>query len=314
METEQEWEFVNKEIQTRAGKKENEWFIGLYKNETTGHWTWVNGKQLTIDKWQRNKPKDNEFYVLMAKEYPKGSKGSFNSFNLNVYRGWICEEETDNCGRDCFIHIPVAPTTQGEQTISTAYNSTTASASTLTSSAPEVHGQKGDNDNSSILVIVAASLGASLFFVLMILAVLLLRRRKRRNHRKEDKNPPKKSSHQSAKIDQSQYEPVDHAEVAKLLGTPEANKAENKIEHVSPSENCVHAVVNKKDKKINEGDLVYAELAEFDSANNDKTPRKPPSYEQTVYADVNVVPPEVRNPTSLDSTQPTYANVQKTGV
>jgi len=66
--------------------------------------------------------------------------------------------------------------------------------------------------------------------------------------------------------------------------------------------------------QISEGDLVYAELAEFDSANNDKTPRKPPSYEQTVYADVNVVPPEVRNPTSVDSTQPTYANVQTTGV
>ena len=39
-------------------------------------------------------------------------------------------------------------------------------------------------------------------------------------------------------------------EVAKLLWTPEANKAENKIEHVSPSENCVYAVVNKKDKKV----------------------------------------------------------------
>jgi len=66
--------------------------------------------------------------------------------------------------------------------------------------------------------------------------------------------------------------------------------------------------------KRKEGDLVYAQLAEFDGANNDKTAQKPPSYEPTVYADVDVMPPEVFNSTSVDSTQPTYANVQTTGV
>ena len=57
-------------------------------------------------------------------------------------------------------------------------------------------------------------------------------------------------SHQPAQIDQNQYEPVDRVEVAKLLGTSDINKAENKIEHVSPSENCEYAVVNKKEKKV----------------------------------------------------------------
>lgn len=38
--------------------------------------------------------------------------------------------------------------------------------------------------------------------------------------------------------------------MAKLLETPDTNKAEKKIEHVSPSENCEYAVVNKKDKKV----------------------------------------------------------------
>jgi len=57
-------------------------------------------------------------------------------------------------------------------------------------------------------------------------------------------------SHQTVEIDQNQYEPVDRVEVAKLLGTPDINKAEKKIEHVSPSENCEYAVVNKKDKKV----------------------------------------------------------------
>ena len=94
METEREWKFLTKEIQTRKSGKYNEWFIGLYKNVTTGDWTWVNGKQLTIDKWQKGKPGDNESYALMAKEYPVKCKGSFNSINKNVYRGWICEEET----------------------------------------------------------------------------------------------------------------------------------------------------------------------------------------------------------------------------
>jgi len=319
IETEREWKFINHKIQTRKNGKDDEWYIGLHKNKTTGNWIWVNGKALTIFKWQDNEPQDNDSYALMAKEFPPGHEGTFSGFLGNIRRGWICEEETaDNCGGVCLSHIPVAtnstplvtasPTTQEQQTISTAYNSTTAPV-------PEVDRRKDENNNSAILVTVAASLAGVLFVVLIILAVvLLLRRRKRRGHGREDEIPPKKSSHQPAQIDQTQYEPVNHAEVAKLLGTPDTNKAEKKIEHVSPSENCVYAVVNKKDKTISEGDLVYAELAEFDSANNDKTPRKPPSYEQTVYADVNVVPPEVRNPTSVDSTQPTYANVQTTGV
>ena len=94
METEQEWEFINKEIQTRQSGNQDEWFIGLYKILTIGKWTWVNRKPLTIDKWQSGKPKNSDFYSLLAKEYPAGMKGSFNSFKGNVQRGWICEEET----------------------------------------------------------------------------------------------------------------------------------------------------------------------------------------------------------------------------
>ena len=62
------------------------------------------------------------------------------------------------------------------------------------------------------------------------------------------------------------------------------------------------------------GDLVYAQLGEFDGENDDTKPQKPPSHEPTVYADVDVVPPEVFNRTDPESTQPTYANVQTTGV
>jgi len=48
----------------------------------------------------------------------------------------------------------------------------------------------------------------------------------------------------------NQYEPVDRVEVAKLLGTPDNNKAEKETEHESPTANCEYAVVNKKNKKV----------------------------------------------------------------
>ena len=93
METEREWKFITKEIQTRKGGKENEWHIGLERNSKTG-WTWINGKTIIIDKWQRGKPRDSDLFTLMAKEFPLGFKGSFSSINKSVNRGWICEEET----------------------------------------------------------------------------------------------------------------------------------------------------------------------------------------------------------------------------
>ena len=94
METEREWEFINKEIQTRNSSKENEWHVGLYRNLTTKKWTWINGKTVTINKWQRDKPQGSDFYTLMAKESSDGVKGSFSSIRGNINRGWICEEKT----------------------------------------------------------------------------------------------------------------------------------------------------------------------------------------------------------------------------
>lgn len=94
METEREWKFLTKEIQTRKGARYDEWLIGLYRNFTTGKWTWINGKPLTIDKWQPYKPSDMDFYTLIAKEFPTGHNGSFNSIKGYVLRGWICEKET----------------------------------------------------------------------------------------------------------------------------------------------------------------------------------------------------------------------------
>ena len=94
METIKEWEFINSSLKDQIGSYENEWHIGMLKNKATGNWSWINGKPLTFDKWQKTEPKEQAFYVLIAKEFPSGSFGSFNSINTNTHRGWICEEET----------------------------------------------------------------------------------------------------------------------------------------------------------------------------------------------------------------------------
>ncbi|XP_022806648.1 C-type lectin domain family 4 member E-like [Stylophora pistillata] len=92
METEREWEFIKNEIQNRVGSKNGEWFIGLERNITTGNWTWINGKPLTIDKWQGSNPDPNDFYGMIHEKF--GFYGSFSTVKVEVQRGWICEEET----------------------------------------------------------------------------------------------------------------------------------------------------------------------------------------------------------------------------
>ena len=94
METIEEWEFINSSLKDQIGSKYYEWHIGLLKNLTTGNWSWINGRPLTFDKWQPHKPGQSGLYVLIAKEYPTGSFGSFNSISRNPRRGWICEEQT----------------------------------------------------------------------------------------------------------------------------------------------------------------------------------------------------------------------------
>ena len=101
METEKEWTFINNELRyqnTSTHIYKDEWHIGLFLNSTNGKWTWVNGKPLTINKWQPNKPDNHHFknfvYVLIAKEYPSGYYGLFNNIKSIIKRAWICEEES----------------------------------------------------------------------------------------------------------------------------------------------------------------------------------------------------------------------------
>ena len=95
METEREWQFITDEIRkldTKEDTKYNEWHIGLLN--ASGNWTWINGKPLTLSKWQKNEPGPEDLYGLIHKNFPSGSYGTFSSNTGVVHRGYICEQET----------------------------------------------------------------------------------------------------------------------------------------------------------------------------------------------------------------------------
>ena len=59
---------------------------------------------------------------------------------------------------------------------------------------------------------------------------------------------------------------------------------------------------------------MYAQHAEFDHQTDSAKPPKPPSYEPTVYADVEAMPPELPGREDPDSSHRTYANLETTCV
>lgn len=89
METEEEWSFVNNKIQQRSDMEE--WHIGL--TNLTGTWRWLSNHSLTFNKWQIGEPEmvSHKRYVTMAKNWPIGSRGLFNSLRADISRARICE-------------------------------------------------------------------------------------------------------------------------------------------------------------------------------------------------------------------------------
>ena len=93
METDHEWQVLKDHIQNLTNLFNNDWHIGLRFNATvTGNWTWVSGKPLSIDRWQPWQPRDDAPYVVMAKNYPRGTKGLFNDVRGDIFAGFICEK------------------------------------------------------------------------------------------------------------------------------------------------------------------------------------------------------------------------------
>ena len=89
METEKEWQFITDEIGKLKTSK-NEWHIGLFKS--SGNWTWINGKPLTLNKWQESEPGSDDLYGLIHTNFPADSYGTLSG-NKGVERDYICEQE-----------------------------------------------------------------------------------------------------------------------------------------------------------------------------------------------------------------------------
>ena len=94
IETEEEWEFISKRIKDLTDVPNHEWHIGLYKNRSSGKWTWINGKPLAQKiRWQYE-PGKNQHYAVISNDRPSVSYGTFKSINGSVQIRWICEEQT----------------------------------------------------------------------------------------------------------------------------------------------------------------------------------------------------------------------------
>ena len=85
IETEEEWQFINQEIQKRSTRNTSAWHIGL--ENKSGVWTWLSGKQLSIWKWRDSEPGDND---KRAEIFKNG--GLFNGISQDDEKNaYICE-------------------------------------------------------------------------------------------------------------------------------------------------------------------------------------------------------------------------------
>ena len=92
IETEDEWNFINDQIQRRdITRYENKWSIGLRKR--AGNWIWVNGRPLTICKWEQGEPRGEHDAAFMYKRSSNGEQGVFGGVNgtsLGYRLAYIC--------------------------------------------------------------------------------------------------------------------------------------------------------------------------------------------------------------------------------
>ena len=84
IETEEEWKFINREIQKRGTWNARAWHIGLKKKG--GVWTWLSGKQLNISKWRDSEPGGDDKMAEISK-----NGGLFSSISKNSRNAYICE-------------------------------------------------------------------------------------------------------------------------------------------------------------------------------------------------------------------------------
>ena len=84
IESEEEWQFINHEIQKRGTWNTSAWHIGLGKRDKG--WTWESGEQLNISKWQDSQLDDNDDRAEISKN---GSL--FNGISWGDKNAFVCE-------------------------------------------------------------------------------------------------------------------------------------------------------------------------------------------------------------------------------
>ena len=84
IETEEEWQFINDEIQKRGTSNTSAWHIGLEKNR--GVWTWESGEKLSISKWRDSQPDGNDSCAEISK-----NGGLFDGTSCYDKNAFICE-------------------------------------------------------------------------------------------------------------------------------------------------------------------------------------------------------------------------------
>ena len=94
METEKEWQFINREIQKHATS--TVWHIGL--TNMGQEWKWVNGRPLTINKWQDREPSGDGNVAEIANR--PNAQGFFNDISALRREAFICEILKGNSIRD----------------------------------------------------------------------------------------------------------------------------------------------------------------------------------------------------------------------
>ena len=92
IETEEEWKFINDEIQRRnTWLDRSKWSIGLTKK--AGNWTWVSERPLTIRKWGKGEPSGEHDAAFMYKLSSNGTRAVFGSVNSTSapWQAYVCE-------------------------------------------------------------------------------------------------------------------------------------------------------------------------------------------------------------------------------
>ena len=84
IETEEEWKFINREIQKRGTSNASAWHIGLEMKD--GVWTWLSGEQLNISKWRDSELGGDDKRAEITK-----NGGLFNSISSRSRNAYICE-------------------------------------------------------------------------------------------------------------------------------------------------------------------------------------------------------------------------------